>query len=215
MNQLNFRKLSIILSVLALFLLIGGVFLIRSGITKASDSSIIVDLDRLPPSRDLQSGDQPESIMVPILTIPDNYPYHEYPLEDVVASPKYPVAQLEDVNKEMIQKASFSFNDQTESAEPEAIAYYVTSTIRYEMKDGTVYVSTTRLSPAAQRIPVSFSGNIIKLDNEIEAWMDLQIESETTPRAINYIEGDFIITVTGNVPENQLKELAAQVVLKE
>lgn len=214
MKRFTFSKLPVILGVIAFVFLIGGVLLIRSGITQASESSIIVDLERLPPNNELQSGDQPETLLVPILTIPDDNSYQEHRIGNAIESThKDPVAQLQEVDESLIQRADIALTEHDVSTDSEKIAYYVSSTIRYEMKDGVVYVSTTRLSPAAQKIPISFSGDLIKLNNGVEAWMDVRIESEVTPRAINYIDGDFIITVTGNVSEEQLEDLAAKIII--
>ncbi|MBK8903859.1 MAG: hypothetical protein IPM53_21945 [Anaerolineaceae bacterium] len=60
----------------------------------------------------------------------------------------------------------------------------------------------------AQRLP---DGG---LTTQGEAWLDTALRLPTTPRSLNFVKDDFIITVTGDLAVDELLAIADQLVFE-
>ena len=215
MSKANFSRTSVIISLCLMLLIVSGLMLNNSYIIKASGSSIRIDKKKSPPIVNKQPGELPNYLLVPILTVPDDEHYTEYSKNDPIQSLGFPIAKLRGTSEIEAQRISIALADNVTFDSEEVISFRILSSIRYEMRNSIIYVSTSLPSPAAMKIPLSFGGDMIVLDNGIEAWLDTRIESQTTPRGINFVVGDVIVTVAGTASEEQLKTLAAQVIVEK
>ena len=97
--------------------------------------------------------------------------------------------------------------DKPEFTDPTAISFLVYYTIRYQLNDGAVYLSTSTPSPAALEKNLGFGGEVTHLDNGLEVWLDANIDSDVTPNAVSFIDEDLIITLAGDLCIERLQEL--------
>lgn len=191
-----------------------GAVLIFTSETTASEPIIKPDYERLPPSDDLQPGEIPPVILVPLsIAPPEESDYLEHPVElPLESATTKPIARLS--NTDSVQNMSIREADIPEFTDPDAVSFLVFYTIRYELNDGTVYLSTSTPSPAALEKNLGFGGEVAHLENGLEVWLDANIDSDVTPNAVSFIDDDLIITLAGNVSLERLQELAAQVVIE-
>jgi hypothetical protein len=181
--------------------------------TTASEPTIKPDYERLPPSDDLQPGEIPPVILVPLLIAPtEESEYLEHPVDLSLESTAKPIARLSKI--ESVQNMWVREADKPEFTDPEAISFLVYYTIRYQLNDGTVYLSTSTPSPVALEKNLGFGGEVAHLDNGLEVWLDANIDSDVTPNTVSFIDDDLIITLAGDLSMERLQELAAQVVIE-
>lgn len=212
MKQINRRSI-FLLGCICLGLFGVGSILIDFNETTASEPTIKPDYERLPPSDDLQPDEIPPVILVPLLIAPtEETEYLEHPVNLPLESTAKPIARLSKI--ESVQNMWVREADKPQFTDPEAISFLVYYTIRYQLHDGTLYLSTSTPSPAALEKNLGFGGEVAHLDNGLEVWLDANIDSDVTPNAISFIDDDLIITLTGDLSMERLQELVAQVVIE-
>lgn len=178
-------------------------------------SNIKIDSAHLPPAVNEETGEVEDYILVPHLIAPEEF-YEEQPIETpILGVAGFPVAQLADTQAEDVQRVALFVAESGAFADEEAIGFGILSSIRYIFADGrTLFISTTHLSPAAMEQAISFSGNAVMLSTQDEAWLDTGLGLPTTPRSLNFVRDDFIITVTGDLAVDELLAIADQLVFE-
>lgn len=212
MEQINLKTVLYLVGFCLIFI-VTGITLVFINETTASEPIIKPDYERLPPSDDLQPDEIPPVILVPLLIAPtEESEYLEYPIDLPLESTAKPMARLSKI--ESVQNMWVREADKPEFTDPEAISFLVYYTIRYQLHDGTVYLSTSSPSPAALEKTLGFGGEVAHLDNGLEVWLDANIDSDITPNAVSFIDGDLIITLAGDLSMERLQDLAAQVIVE-
>lgn len=212
MKQIDLKSTLLLGCVCITLFGIGAVFVLTNE-TTASEPIIKPDYERLPPSDDAQPGEIPPVILVPLLIAPtEETEYLEHPIDLPFEPTAKPVARLSNID--LVQGMWVREADIPEFTDTEAISFLVFYTIRYELNDGTVYLSTSTPSPAALEKNLGFSGEVTHLDNGLEVWLDANIDSDVTPNAVNFINDDLIITLAGDISLERLQALANQVVIE-
>ena len=157
------KKIFGVISFCLMFLIIGGIASTNFNNTIASGSSIQIDREKAPP----KSENPLEFLLVPVLSIPgdENYKAHSTN-EPIQTANNIPFARLQqDEERRLAKQVSIALAEHAEFDDTKAISFLVLSSIRYEMENGVIYVSTSLPSPVALSIPLSFSGDLITLDN--------------------------------------------------
>lgn len=212
MKQINLKAVFYLAGIFLTFIAI-GITLIFTNKTTASEPVMKPDYERLPPSDDLQPGEIPPVILVPLLIAPtEESEYLEHPVGLPLESTAKPIARLSKI--ESVQNMWVREADKPEFTDPEAISFLVYYTIRYQLNDGTVYLSTSTPSLSALKNNLGFGGEVAHLDNGLEVWLDANIDSDVTPNAVSFIDDDLIITLAGNLSMERLQELTNQVVIE-
>lgn len=93
------------------------------------------------------------------------------------------------------------------------IAYTILGSIQYTVRGHIVFVTTARPSVDAAQHQLGLGNQAAQLTNGATAWVSTGIASGP-PSQVVYMKGDLIITVAGDLPVDDLKALAAQVVVK-
>ena len=177
-------------------------------------SSIKIDRDHLPPAVNEETGAVENYLMVPHLIAPAKF-YVAQPVDAPLAGlPGFPMARLNEAQAEAVQQVALFVAEDGTFAEDVA-SFGILSSIRYTLADGrSLTISTTHLSPAALEQTISFGGRSVMLPTYGEAWLDTGIGLPTTPRGLNFVKDDFIITVTGELSVDELLTIADQIVFE-
>lgn len=177
-------------------------------------SNIKIDRDHLPPVVNPETGEVEDYLLVPLLTVPTEF-YKEQPTDAPIEGlPGFPVAQLTEAQAENVQEVALFVAEDGTFAEDE-VGFGILSSIRYTLADGRfLTISATHLSPAALEQTISFGGRSVMLPTYGEAWLDTGIGLPTTPRGLNFVKDDFIITVTGELSVDKLLTIADQIVFE-
>lgn len=177
-------------------------------------SHIKIERDHLPPAVNAETGEVENYLLVPLLTVPAEF-YVAQPVDAPLEGlPGYPVARLADAQAEAVQEVALFVAEDSTFAES-VVGFGILSSIRYTLADGRfLTISTTHLSPAALEQTISFSGSSVILPTYGEAWLDTGIGLPTTPRGLNFVKDDFIITVTGEPSVDELLAIADQILFE-
>ena len=177
-------------------------------------SSTKIDRDHLPPAVNPETGEVENYLMVPHLIAPEEFYAVLPPDTPIEGVPGFPVAHLAEAQAETVQQvALFVAGDGT--FVEDVASFGILSSIRYTLADGrSLTISTTHLSPAALEQTISFGGRSVTLPTQGEAWLDTGIGLPTTPRGLNFVKDDFIITVTGELSVDELLTIADQIVFE-
>ena len=177
-------------------------------------SSIKIDRDHLPPAVNPETGEVENYLMVPHLIMPEEFYAVLPPDTPIEGVPGFPVAHLAEAQAETVQQVALFVAEDGTFAE-NVVGFGILSSIRYVFADGrSLTISTTHLSPAALEQTISFGGRSVMLPTYGEAWLDTGIGLPTTPRGLNFVKDDFIITVTGELSVDELLTIADQIVFE-
>ena len=106
-------------------------------------------------------------ILVPLLiALTEETEYLEHPVNLPLESTAKPIARLS--KNERVQSMWVREADKPEFTDPEAISFLVYYTLRYQLNDGILYLSTSTPSPAALEKNLGFGGEVAHLDNGVE-----------------------------------------------
>ncbi|MBK7895126.1 MAG: hypothetical protein IPJ90_09640 [Anaerolineaceae bacterium] len=182
--------------------------------TAVVEGAIKIDRDHLPPVVNPETGEVEDYLLVPLLTVPTEF-YVAQPVDAPLEGlPGYPVARLADAQAEAVQEVALFVAEDGTFAEG-VVGFGILSSIRYTLADGRfLTISTTHLSPAALAQTISFSGRIVNLPSYGEAWLDTDVGLPTSPRSLNFVKDDFIITVTGELSVDELLVIADQLLFE-
>jgi hypothetical protein len=177
-------------------------------------SNIKIDREHLPPAVNEENGEVENYLLVPLLTVPAEF-YAEQPTDAPIEGvPGFSMARLADAQVEDVQEVGLFVAEDGTFAEDE-VGFGILSSIRYTLGDGRfLTLSTTDLSPAALEQTISFSGRIVNLPSYGEAWLDTSVGLPTTPRSLNFVKDDLIITVTGELSVDELLAIADQLLFE-
>ncbi|MEZ4591643.1 MAG: hypothetical protein R3D55_10965 [Chloroflexota bacterium] len=179
-------------------------------LTPAAEEAIKIDRDHLPPVVNAETGEVENYLLVPLLTVPTEF-YVAQPVDAPIEGvPGFPMARLNEAQAGTVQQvALFVAEDSTFAGD--VVSFGILASIRYTLADGRfLTISTTHLSPAALEQTISFSGSSVILPTYGEAWLDTGIGLPTTPRGLNFVKDDFIITVAGELSADELLTIADQ-----
>ncbi|WP_420641066.1 hypothetical protein [Candidatus Leptofilum sp.] len=178
-------------------------------------NSIKIDREYLPPAMNEETGAVDDYLMVPHLIAPAEL-YEDQPTDtSITGVAGFPVARLANTQTADVQRMAIFVAESGAFTDEDAVGFGILSSIRYTFGDGrTLYISTTHLSPAAMEQTISFSGSVVMLPTQGEAWLDMGLGLPTTPRSLNFVKDGFIITVTGDVNREELISVADQLVLE-
>ena len=181
--------------------------------TPVAEGAIKVDRDHLPPAVNAETGEVENYLLVPHLIAPEGF-YVAQPTDapiDGLAG--FPMARLADAQAADVQQVALFVAENGSFADEDEVGFGILSSIRYTFGDGrSLYISTTHLSPAALAQTISFSGDTVMLPTQVEAWLDMGLGLPTTPRSLNFVKDNFIITVTGELSADELLAIADQLV---
>lgn len=177
-------------------------------------SHIKIDRDHLPPAVNAETGEVENYLLVPLLTVPAEF-FVAQPVDAPIEGlPGFPMARLNEAQTEAVQEVALFVAEDGTFAE-DVVGFGIRSSIRYTLADGRfLTISTTHLSPAALEQTISFSGKIVNLPSYGEAWLDTGIGLPTTPRGLNFVQDDFIITVAGELSVDELLTIADQLLFE-
>jgi hypothetical protein len=212
MSHLKMKRLYVFVTVCLTLLVFVSAIVLNTNRLQAS-SLIQVDKEKLPPPIQDESGEFWDYILVPLLVAPNEY-YNEAQLDtQFLSSIGFLIAQMDAKRAADVSQVSVYMADSSKFENTDEIGFRILSSIHYQFKDGSnVYVSTTLLSPAALDSALAFSGDAISLESQGEAWLDKNVNLDETPYNINFIKDNLIITVTGNVPMEELLSIADELV---
>ena len=177
-------------------------------------SSTKIDRDHLPPAVNPETGEVENYLMVPHLIAPEEFYAVLPPDTPIEGVPGFPVAHLAEAQAETVQQVALFVAEDGMFAENVA-SFGILASIRYTFADGRfLTISTTHLSPAALEQTISFGGRSVMLPTYGEAWLDTGIGLPTTPRGLNFVKDDFIITVTGELSVDELLAIADQLLFE-
>jgi hypothetical protein len=142
--------------------------------------------------------------------------YIEQPPEATISAPDgRPVAQLADPPAELAQSVAVDLN-KAGTGDGSGVSFEVLAKVRYEGSGHTVIVFTTQPSPAALR--AARSGEIaigeqqVQLSDGSTAWITTDTPHDTPNRVVFERDG-LLITVTGDLPVDDLITLAERIVI--
>lgn len=188
----------------------GALYTSPSSETPVAEGSIKVDRDHLPPAVNAETGEVENYLLVPHLIAPAEFYVAQSVDAPIEGLPGFPMARLADAQAEDVQQVALFVAEDGTFAE-DVVGFGILASIRYTLADGRSFIiSTTHLSPAALEQTISFSGRIVNLPSYGEAWLDTGVGLPTTPRSLNFVKDDFIITVTGELSTDELLTIADQ-----
>lgn len=130
----------------------------------------------------------------------------------VAAPDGRPVAQL-DVVPANLQNVTVSLPTPLTPPPAAHVAYQILASVRYEGAAHSVLVTTTRPTAAAAQQPTVFGSYTTQLANGTTAWARLNMPHRE-PNQVVFLHNDLIITVASDLSINDIKALAAQVVIR-
>ena len=92
------------------------------------------------------------------------------------------------------------------------VAYQILASVRYIGSEHSVLVTTTRPTAAAAQQPTVF-GDYTELANGTTAWVRINMPYKE-PNQVVFMHNGLIITIASDLPVEDIKALAAQVVLR-
>lgn len=182
--------------------------------TPVTEGAIKIDRDHLPPAVNAETGAVENYLMVPHLIVPAEFYEEQLTDAPIESLPGFPMARLADAQTEDVQEVALFVAEDGTFAE-DVVGFGILSSVRYRFGDGrSLTISTTHLSPAALEQTISFSGRSVMLPTYGEAWLDTGIGLPTTPRGLNFVKDNFIITVTGELSVDELLAIADQLLFE-
>jgi len=155
-----------------------------------------------------------QGLVPPFLAPPDTEAYTLVQSDATITSPgEYPVAQFATPPDKLAKTISVYFPGNVQQPAEGEVAFTILSSIRYAGDSHSVLITTARPSPDALSRPLVLGTREVTLSNGVTAWVSTW-EKGSFPNWISFIQDDLIITVAGHVSVDELRELAAGVILK-
>lgn len=124
-----------------------------------------------------------------------------------------PAAKLINVPPELNEVAVWTPpKTQEPPLKPDAVAYELISSVRYRGADKELVIATYRLSPGAAKLE-RFLANTETLADGTTAGVEFANQSKY-PNRVVFERGNSIVAVGGNLPIDQIKQIAATVQLQ-
>lgn len=150
---------------------------------------------------------------VPLL-LPNDVGYvNQSPGSQVTAPTGRALAQLRLIPPSLTQAELTNFPRQSTFG-PMEVGYQILSSVRYEGIGSTVYVTLAQPTPAATQRGFGLGNESFQLPDGSTAWVIAGMPTPQ-PNQVRWLKNGLIITVAGNVSVDQLKSLAADVVLSQ
>jgi hypothetical protein len=159
-------------------------------------------------------GPATTAIAIPRLAPPDNVPYLAHGGSQPVKAPDgRPVAQLASTPPNLAQAVAVNFPDGPADAAGE-VAFRVLSSIRYTGSGHTVLVTTARPSAAALQETISLGNQTVRMSDGSTGYIGTGMPGNLSNQ-LAWVKDDLIITLASDLPIDNLKQLAASIILQQ